>query len=305
ALPAGGPLIPCAGGCPHNAAQVVQLDPDPSRVLGLSYGAFCGAIGLAGAAVLIRRLSTATSIRRRAIVPVLAILPPVFGGLGVYVLLREAAPNSPLLDPVGWVVLIAFALFPSLVGVGLIRGRAFAASALERLVERLSRERSPVKLEEVMRDTLSDPGLQLMFWSARAGCYVDVHGRAVRLPERDAPRPVRRIERDGRPVAAIVYDPALDNERQLLEAVASAALMALENVSLQADLEAAVVDERRRIARDMHDGMMQELVFISLQGRELADQDPRANEIATAADHALADARGVILALTDPLDQPP
>src|SRR5262249_32254886 len=70
ALPAGGPLIPCAGGCPHNAAQVVQLDPDPSRVLGLSYGAFCGAIGLAGAAVLIRRLRTATPIRRRAIVPV-------------------------------------------------------------------------------------------------------------------------------------------------------------------------------------------------------------------------------------------
>ena len=303
-LPAGGPLIPCAGGCPPNAAQVAELDPDPSRVLGLSYGLFCGAIGLAGAAVLIRRLRSASPIRRRAIVPVLAILPAVFIGTGAYVLLREAAPDSPGLDPVGWLVLAACALFPSLVGVGLLRGRAFAASALERLVERLSHERTPVKLQEAMRDTLRDPGLELRFWSARTGCYVDAYGRAVRLPEGDAARPVRRLDRDGRPVAAILHDPALDSQPELLEAVDSAALMALENVSLQADLEATAIDERRRIARDMHDGLMQELAFISMQGRELAKQDPRVNDIATAADKALADARGVILTLTDPLDEP-
>ena len=303
-LPAGGPLVPCDGSCPQNAAQVVELDPDPSRLLGLAYGLFCGAIGLAGAAVLIRRLRRASAIRRRAIVPVLAILPAVFIGVGVYVLLREAAPDSPGLDPVGWFVLIVFALFPSLVGVGLLRGRAFAASALERLVERLSHERTPVKLQEAMRDTLRDPGLELRFWSARTGCYVDAYGRTVPLPESDASQHVKRIDRDGRPVAAIVHDPALESQPKLLEAVASAALMALENVSLQADLEATVVDERRRIARDMHDGLMQELAFISMQGRELAKQDPRASDIATAADNALADARGVILALTDPLDEP-
>jgi signal transduction histidine kinase len=303
-LPAGGPLIPCAGGCPDNAAQVAELNPDPSRVLGLAYGAFCAALGLAGAAVLVRRLRHATPIRRRAIVPVLAILPAVFIGMGGYVLVREAAPDSPLLDPLGWLVLVAFALFPSLVFVGLIRGRVLAASALEELVERLSRENSPVELEEAMKTALRDPALELRFWSARTQSYVDAWGRDIHLPRGGAGKSVTRIDRDGRPVAAIVHEPSLESQPQLLRAVSSAALMALENVALQADLKAAVVDERRRIARDMHDGMVQELVFIAMQGRELAAQDPRAAEIETAADKALADARGVILALTDPIDEP-
>jgi signal transduction histidine kinase len=304
ALPAGGPLIPCAGGCPDNAAQVIEIGPDPSRVLGLAYGAFCAGIGLAGAAVLVRRLRGATPIRRRAIIPVLAILPAVFVGMGAYVLVREAAPDSPLLDPLGWLALGAFALFPSLVCVGLIRGRVLAASALEELVERLSRESSPIKLEEVMKAALRDPALELLFWSARTQSYVDARGRDTHLPRGNAGRSVTRIDRDSRPVAAIVHDLDLDSQPQLIQAVASATLMALENASLQADLQAAAFDERRRIARDLHDGLAQELVFISMEGRELADRDPRAKAIATAADRALADARGAILALTNPVDEP-
>jgi signal transduction histidine kinase len=80
--------------------------------------------------------------------------------------------------------------------------------------------------------------------------------------------------------------------------------MALENAGLQADLQAAVFDERRRIARDLHDGLAQDLAFISLQGQELADRDPRAEAIVTAAGQALAHARRAIHALTDPADEP-
>ena len=181
-LPAGGPLIPCAGDCPDNAAQLVEIDSDPSEVLGLAYGVFCAGIGLAGAAVLVQRLRDATTVRRRAIIPVLAILPAVFIGMGAYVLVREGAPDSPLLDPLGWLVLVAFALFPSLVCVGLIRGRAFAASALEDLVERLSRESSPIELEEAMRAALRDPALELVFWSTHTRSYVDARGRDVPFP---------------------------------------------------------------------------------------------------------------------------
>jgi signal transduction histidine kinase len=314
-LPAGGPLIPCVGGCPDNAAQVVETDPDLSQVLGLAYGVFCAGIGLAGAALLVRRLRDATPIRRRAIIPVLAILPAVFVGMGAYVLMREAAPDSPLLDPIGWLVLGAFALFPSLVYLGLIRGRVLAASALEELVERLSRESSPVELQEAMKTALRDPALELVFWSARTQCYVDARGRDVYLPRGDrrwklskvamgyAGRSVTRVDRDDRPVAAIVHDAELDSQPQLIQAVASATLMALENTTLQADLQAAVFDERRRIARDLHDGLAQDLAFISLQGQELAEKDPRADAIVTAAGQALAHARRAIVALSDPADE--
>ena len=64
---------------------------------------------------------------------------------------------------------------------------------------------------------------------------------------------------------------------------------------------AAVLDERGRIARDLHDGLAQDLAFISLQGQRLAQRDERAAGLAEAARHALAASRGAIenLRLTD------
>jgi signal transduction histidine kinase len=70
---------------------------------------------------------------------------------------------------------------------------------------------------------------------------------------------------------------------------------------------AATLEERRRVARDLHDGMAQELAFIASQARWLADDpDPagRAKIIASAAQRALDESRRAITALTKPLDEP-
>ena len=120
-LPAGGPFIPCFEDCPNNAARVVEISPDPSNVLGLVYGVVCAGLGLAAAAVLLRRLRAATPIRRRAIGPVLVVIPPVCIGTGAFIFIRQVAPDSPLLDPLGGLVLGAFVLFPLMICVGLIR----------------------------------------------------------------------------------------------------------------------------------------------------------------------------------------
>jgi hypothetical protein len=93
-------------------------------------------------------------------------------------------------------------LFPFMICVGLIRDRVLAASALEELVERLGPERSPAGVEEAMRDA----SLKLLLWSSSKSSYVDVRGGRVHLPEDDAGRSVTRIDRDRRPVAAIVHD---------------------------------------------------------------------------------------------------
>jgi signal transduction histidine kinase len=71
--------------------------------------------------------------------------------------------------------------------------------------------------------------------------------------------------------------------------------------------EAAATGERRRIARDLHDGLAQELAFIVGQTRSLVarsgDEGPFSN-IAAAAERALDESRTAIAALSRKVDDP-
>ena len=65
----------------------------------------------------------------------------------------------------------------------------------------------------------------------------------------------------------------------------------------QAAERAAVLEERRRIARDLHDGLAQELAFIAMQTRSLARRHPEPEvlaQLSSAADRGLGEARRAI-----------
>ena len=66
----------------------------------------------------------------------------------------------------------------------------------------------------------------------------------------------------------------------------------------------AVLEERRRIARELHDGLAQELAFIGRNVRRLDDHDPAVGRVAASAARALSESRRAIAALTKPLDDP-
>jgi signal transduction histidine kinase len=69
--------------------------------------------------------------------------------------------------------------------------------------------------------------------------------------------------------------------------------------------EAAAAEERRRIARELHDGLAQELAFVAAQGRALS-RSPGAIDIkylASAAERALDESRRAIALLTHPPDE--
>ena len=71
--------------------------------------------------------------------------------------------------------------------------------------------------------------------------------------------------------------------------------------------EGAAVAERRRLARDLHDGVAQELAFIVAQARILRqtqDDDDTVRTITSAADRALDESRRAIAALTQDYDEP-
>lgn len=69
--------------------------------------------------------------------------------------------------------------------------------------------------------------------------------------------------------------------------------------------DAAIYEERRRLARELHDGLAQELAYIRSEGARLSGTTDRGVlRMATAAERALGEARMAISALTTPLDEP-
>jgi len=65
-------------------------------------------------------------------------------------------------------------------------------------------------------------------------------------------------------------------------------------------------EERRRIARDLHDGVAQELAFVARRARRMALEtgDRGLDQIVAAAERGLTESRRQLAALTQPLDEP-
>jgi signal transduction histidine kinase len=148
-------------------------------------------------------------------------------------------------------------------------------------------------LRDALAEALGDPTLTLAYWLPDRGEYVDAAGRSVELPPEGSGRLCTPVESGGEPVAAIIHDGSLENERELVRAVGAAAALTLENERLDAQLRAKIEElrasrarivesgdaARRRLERDLHDGAQQRLVSLALSLRMLRsrlDGDPEA-----------------------------
>jgi signal transduction histidine kinase len=173
------------------------------------------------------------------------------------------------------------------------------------------RAQSGGPVRELLAESLGDRSVSIAYWLPDREIFVDEVGRPVMLPEPMSGRAWTAVERDGRRVAAIVHDAALDTSRELVTAAAAASSMAIDNERLKADLRArleelresrlrivAATDEaRRRIERDLHDGAQQQLVALALELRLLKARlkDPEAiplvDQLSERLDSALAELR--------------
>jgi signal transduction histidine kinase len=210
-----------------------------------------------------------------------AIAPVLWAGAAGLVLALLMLVDDAVGNPLGAAPAALFDL--GLAGVaiaflaGVLRAR-LARSAVAELVVELGRATAPGDLRDALARALRDPSLALAYWLADGGRYVDAEGRPFELPSESETRAVSVVERDGRLIAALVHDPALGEEPELVESVCAAAALALENEQLQAELRArleelrasrariveAADEERRRIERNLHDGTQQRLVSIAM-----------------------------------------
>ncbi len=72
----------------------------------------------------------------------------------------------------------------------------------------------------------------------------------------------------------------------------------------QAASKAAVLDERRRIARDLHDGVAQELAFVGMNLKRLDRENPVVQRALGGIERGLDDARRAVAALSESVDEP-
>jgi signal transduction histidine kinase len=204
----------------------------------------------------------------------------------------------------------ALAALALVVAWGLLRTRR-ARSSLARLVVELGESAPAGGLREALARTLADPELEIAY-PVGEGSYADADGRTVDLARAEG-RAATPLLRDGRPVAVLLHRTGLLDNPELVEEVASAARLALENERLQAEVRAQLEDlrasrariieagdaERRRLERDLHDGAQQRLVGLTLALRLLRaqlgpDQD---QQLAARLDEAEAELRRAVTEL--------
>ena len=142
------------------------------------------------------------------------------------------------------VLLLAYEVV--LCGIALSLVGASRRGALTDLVVELGERRSA--LRDALAAALGDPKLELGYWSEPDGAYVDGAGRRLESPPPGRARTL--IEREGRPLAALIHDAAALDDLALVEAVTSAARLADTNARLQAEVRSQIAElaaARRRV----------------------------------------------------------
>ena len=309
-------------GCPENLLLVMDSMPTAQAMTALQ-ALPAIAIFVAVGRIVIRRWRAARGAQRAALAPVVwagvAMLVMATFQLVAGVALQEGATQLFYFG-----VLLAMAAVPYAFLLGLLRSRISRAGAVSELVERLGRAPAGEReLRDALADALGDPSLTLAYWLPEAEEWVDAEGRRVPDPEELEGVATTLVRHEGRPVAALLHEPRLRDEPELLETVTAAAALALENQRLDAALRARVEElrasrarlveasdsARRRLERDLHDGAQQRLVALALdlrlaRGKIATDPtaaaallDASVEELAQATEELRELARGIHPAL--------
>ena len=276
------PLAEDCPDCPDNLLRVVGSSA-ASDAVDLVATIAIATIFLTLAVLLVRRLRAARGPTRRALAPVLlaaaaallflvaATVAEAFGATAAAGVFYEGTGFAYIAIPIAFLV-------------GLMRTRLQRSGVADLVVELGSSPRPPEVRDAIAR-TLGDPSLEVAFWLPGEERYVDPAGLPVD-PGSDPGRAVTPLEHDGHRLAALVHDPSLLDDPELVQAVGAAATLALENARLQVELRAQLQEvrasrarivaaadaERRRIERDLHDGAQQRLLGIRLALQLARDQ---------------------------------
>lgn len=151
-------------------------------------------------------------------------------------------------------------------------------------------------VRRALRGVLDDPTLEVIDLSADSGAIEAADPPADATTWQSADRMVEFIRTEGgSPIAVVLADPALERYRSLFDAAVQTSGLALQNAQIQAQAARDKLDqvrasrsriieatdaERRRIERDLHDGVQQHVLGLAAQLTTAVHRtaDPAAHE---------------------------
>jgi signal transduction histidine kinase len=272
---------PCP--CVHSFPTV--HNPAVFRVLETEDQIAIAVLGGAVVALVFRRWRHSSGLARRALNPLWFAGIATVAALILDALLGFAPLTSAQASAESAVVTIIRLSVPIALLAGLVRIRQ-SRSAVADLVVALGRAPGPAGVRLALASALGDPSLTVCYWVPEIQAYVDADGHPADPVGLSAGRTATKVTAHGAPLAVLVHDYELLDQRPLLDATAAAARLALENARLQATLAAqleevrasrarivqAGLEERRKVERDLHDGAQQRLLALSLTIAMIRDQ---------------------------------
>jgi signal transduction histidine kinase len=287
-------LLQCGPHCPNNVFSVGSA----TNAVGLVKVAMVLAwlAVTCGAPVLLaRRARAAPAPVRRSILPVWITAAAAAVLLTASLLFHAVGLHA--WTTLGTIYTSLAAVLPLAVLVGLSSERLFMGQALAEFVSELARMPA-ADPEAVMAAALRDPSLKVVYRRSGRHAYVDSAGTPVHeLPDDTA---ITWIRRGHEPVAAVMYNQDFGEYEPFVKAAGAAALIRLEKTQAEAELKASTADlassrirlmemahvERRRLERDLHDGVQQQLVGLRIKldmAAETIREDPERGERALAS----------------------
>jgi signal transduction histidine kinase len=312
-------LAGCVRACPANAALAVDA-PSAADIFRHVEGVLQATWGAGLLFYLATSFAWASHARRRLLLPVFATAVPFVAAFAINAILVDLAGLPPS-STARAVFAGTRILFPLGFIAGLLFARAYAGEALAYMARKLVGRPSVAAVEQLVRRVLDDPQARLVFWLPRSEQFVDRHGTPVVLDPAQEGLAWRGFGLGDVRVLAVVHDVVLGEDPELVAAVGAASLLALDNRRLEHDLldsvdalrasqrrlVGAASAERRKIERDLHDGVQQKLVALRIQlelARDFAGEDglqDRLAEIAADFDDALDDLRATAHGIYPPL----
>jgi signal transduction histidine kinase len=258
---------------PHNLLEVYVNQDAAEQTLRLGLLTMSGFSLACVGVLLLRRRRNFRPLRRSFV-----LLMDVFalGLVMIACLYLSHLFKVPAVQEIRWATFATLGLAPVVFLFALLSARLARANLGDLLLELRTQPAAP-DLRDALARALRDPSLELAYWLPDFEVFVDLDGRPMQL--RDvAGRATTLIDRDGAHVAALIHDPALNDEPELLDSVRAAAGIALENGRLHAELRArldelrgsrariveAAFNERQQLERNLHDGAQQRLIALSL-----------------------------------------